>query len=293
MLSVFAKKSPTIELHPELLKSILVLGAVVEARDAYTGGHNWRVARYSQLLAHQAGLSKAETFVASLGGFIHDIGKVGIPDQILNKNGPLTAEEFAQIKSHARIGHTLLVTHPLAPLILDSITHHHERIDGQGYPEGMLSEKLSIFPRIIAVADSFDAMTSTRAYRDGITKGRALERLREVRNSQLDASLVDHFVTLGEKRLIDEILGHSAESRPLVNCPMDGPIIAVPQDKKAGDTIYCHACKGLYRLHGAKETFELELFEQRRFDLQPEIDFVQINDLAKKAPKSIQLPKLS
>jgi HD-GYP domain-containing protein (c-di-GMP phosphodiesterase class II) len=108
---------------------VLVLGAVIEARDAYTGGHTWRVAQYSRLLAEQAGLSASEIFLSGLGGFIHDIGKVGIPDQVLNKAGRLSEDEFSLLKTHPTVGKKLLDNHPLGPLVLDSITYHHERFD--------------------------------------------------------------------------------------------------------------------------------------------------------------------
>jgi HD-GYP domain-containing protein (c-di-GMP phosphodiesterase class II) len=110
---------------------VLVLGAVIEARDAYTGGHTWRVAQYSRLLAEQAGLSASEIFLSGLGGFIHDIGKVGIPDQVLNKAGRLSEDEFSLLKTHPTVGKKLLDNHPLGPLVLDSITYHHERFDLQ------------------------------------------------------------------------------------------------------------------------------------------------------------------
>jgi len=280
-----------IDLDADLLKSMLVLGAVIEARDAYTGGHTWRVAQYSKLLARQAGLSTSEIFLAGLGGFVHDLGKVGIPDQVLNKADRLSDEEFALIKTHPQIGNTLLAAHPLGPLVLDAVTHHHERLDGQGYPTGTPADVLSIFPRIVAVADSFDALTSSRPYRQGISKTAAFKILDELCGSQLDGTLVDHLHALDGKGELDHTLGHSDEGRPLANCPMDGPIIALPRHKNSGDTIYCHACHGLYRLHLAKGTYELESLQQQRFDLQPEIDLDQLSDFARRAPRKLDLAR--
>lgn len=136
-------KQRHIDLNVNLLKSVLVLGAVIEARDAYIGGHTWRVSQYSRLLAEQAGLTSTEISLTSLGGFVHDIGKVEISDRILNKLERLTNDEFAFIKTHPQIGNTLLVDYPLAPLVLDAITHHHERFDGQGYPGKLSGESLN------------------------------------------------------------------------------------------------------------------------------------------------------
>jgi HD-GYP domain-containing protein (c-di-GMP phosphodiesterase class II) len=131
---------------------VLVLGAVIEARDAYTGGHTWRVAQYSRLLAEQAGLSASEIFLSGLGGFIHDIGKVGIPDQVLNKAGRLSEDEFSLLKTHPTVGKKLLDNHPLGPLVLDSITYQHERFDLQ--PEidlELINDLASGAPRSIAL----------------------------------------------------------------------------------------------------------------------------------------------
>lgn len=278
-----------IDLSRDLLKSVLVLGAVIEARDAYTGGHTWRVAQYSRLLAEQAGLSAPEIFLSVLGGFVHDIGKVGISDQVLNKTGRLSEDEFSLLKTHPDVGKKLLEHHPLGPLVLDAITYHHERYDGQGYPAGIRSESLSIYPRIIAVADCFDAMTSTRSYRKGMSKEEALGKLAELRDTQLDGGLVDSFLRLDRNNGLRHTLGHSDDGRKMANCPMDGPIVALPRYKKDGDTVHCHACKGIYRLHVAQDTFQLEPTGQRRLDLQPEIDLEQISDLASRAPRRIAL----
>ena len=282
-------KQKHIDLSANLLKSVLVLGSVIEARDAYTGGHTWRVGQYSRLLAEQAGLDPSEVFLASLGGFIHDIGKIGIPDRILNKPERLTNDEFALIKTHPQIGATLLADHPLGPLVLDAINHHHEGFDGQGYPGKLTEEMISIYPRIVAVADTFDAMTSIRSYSKGMTKEEALSNLSKASGHQLDGTLVSDFLALAAKGSLNCILGHSGELRPLVNCPMDGPILALPRNKKDGDIVHCHACKGMYRLHILDGSFELESLMQRRFDLQPEIDLEQIDEFTRKAPQRVKV----
>jgi putative nucleotidyltransferase with HDIG domain len=179
-----------------LLKSLLVFGAVIEARDAYTGGHVWRVARLAEKLAKKAGLSGNAIFLAAIGGFIHDIGKVGIPDSILNKPDRLTDLEYEIMRTHPQTGKKILSMHPLAPLVIDAISHHHERADGDGYPEGIPREEVSIGSRIVTIADAFDAMTSTRPYRKGMTKEKAIAILQSESGSQFDGALVDLLVDL-------------------------------------------------------------------------------------------------
>lgn len=125
----------------KLLTSLMVMGSVVEARDAYTGGHLWRVGHFSRLLAEKIGLDRNQVFLAGLGGFMHDLGKVGVPDAILNKAGPLTDIEYAVIRTHPAIGASVLEEHPLAALALDAVIDHHERPDGKGYPHEVAMAK--------------------------------------------------------------------------------------------------------------------------------------------------------
>lgn len=122
-----------------------------------------------------------------------------------------------------------------------------------------------------------------------MSKKAALLELSDKSGQHLDSELVSHFLTLAAKGSLDSILGHSDELRPLVTCPMDDPILALPGNKKEGDTIHCFACKGLYRLHIATGSFELESLLQQRFDLQPETDFAQIDDFARSAPRRVKI----
>lgn len=271
-----------------LLKSLLIFGSVIEARDAYTGGHTWRVAQFSKKLSQKAGLSESEIFITSIGGFVHDIGKIGVPDHILNKPEALNEEEYEIIKSHTITGRNLLADHPLAPLVLDAINHHHERIDGKGYPEAIERQDLLIIPKIISITDAFDAMTSTRPYRKGLSKEKALSILVSEKGAQFDETLVDIFVNLDTTNELDEIIGHSDESKPLLNCPVCGPIISVPRSKKNGDTVYCNSCKGKFELHIKDDTFDAEFKNEKLFTVQPEIDFEQLDEISKKAPRKIK-----
>lgn len=120
-----------------LLNTLLGLSMIVEARDPYTGGHLWRVSQFFKLLAQQAGLSRRDVTLCEIGGFLHDLGKVGVPDAILNKPDRLNDTEFSIIKTHPSVGGRLLASHPLANLAIDAVVGHHERPDGRGYPHGM------------------------------------------------------------------------------------------------------------------------------------------------------------
>jgi HD-GYP domain-containing protein (c-di-GMP phosphodiesterase class II) len=244
----------------KLLVSLMALASVVELRDPYTGGHLWRVGNFSRLLAERIGLDRDEVFRTALGGFLHDLGKVGVPDGILRKSGALTEAEFGVIKAHPAMGAELLRDHPLAELAHDAVLSHHERADGGGYPSGRIGDATPLVARIVGLADAFDAMTSTRSYRPGMPIERALAILDEEKGRQFDAGLVDAFVTLGRNGdKLAHIAGHSDRDVKLVTCPNCGPIIAVERDAADGDITACRNCAGLVRLHRAAEGFSAEL----------------------------------
>lgn len=230
-----------------LLSSLMIMGSVVEARDAYTGGHLWRVAQFTRLLAEKAGLDRTGVALAAIGGFLHDLGKVAIPDAILNKPGRLTDAEYQVIQTHPGIGREVLSQHPLAALALDAVAYHHERPDGGGYPERLVGEEIPQVARMVAIADAFDAMTSTRSYRKGMDPARAYAILAEAKGSQFDGVLTDHFLDLGQASSFDAIIGHSLLGHRLASCPTCGPVVAVHQ---LGDGAIhaCRACGGEFRL---------------------------------------------
>lgn len=278
-----------IDLDKKLLKSLLTLGSVVEARDSYTGGHTWRVAQFARILAEKYGLSASEIFVTTLGAHLHDLGKIGIPDSILLKQDALTDEEFAVIKTHPSIGLSVMASHPLAPLVLDAIAHHHERWDGGGYAQGVAGDGISIQARIITIADAFDAMTSTRPYRKGMAVKKATAILRGEAGAQFDPDLVDVFAELALANTLDHIVGHSNEGVPMVECPVCGPVIAVNEDVHDGAEIHCKVCKGKFRLHADKDTFDAEFLNEFAPVLLPEPDMGPINALAERMPDKVDL----
>jgi HD-GYP domain-containing protein (c-di-GMP phosphodiesterase class II) len=174
----------------------------IEAKDDYTRGHSERVCRYSLLMADKLGLNEEEKKVLQWASILHDSGKIGIPESILNKPWRLADEEYQIIMSHPQKGHTIL--EPLQELhgALPGMLHHHERYDGKGYPHGLKGKDIPLEARIIAVADTFDAITSDRAYRPAKSPEEALKEIEKVAGTQLDPELVEVF-----KKVCKEDLG--------------------------------------------------------------------------------------
>ncbi len=178
-----------------VVEVIHTLVGVIEAKDVYTCGHSDRVALIASRLGSELGLSNQECQDIFLSGLLHDIGKIGVADDILLKPDRLTAEEFLQIKQHPERGARLL--RGLKPLekLIPGILHHHEAIDGTGYPNGLKGDSIPLMAKILAVADAFDAMTSTRPYRMGMPLPKAEEILRNGSGTQWDSKVVDAYFT--------------------------------------------------------------------------------------------------
>jgi hypothetical protein len=243
-----------------MLVSLLTLASVVELRDPYTGGHLWRVGTFARRIAGKAGLDARTAYLATLGGFLHDVGKIGVPDALLRNTGPLTHDEFQTMKTHPALGAALLHEHPLSAVVIDSVRHHHERPDGLGYPDALAGEAIPVVARVVAVADAFDAMTSTRSYRRAMTIETALEIVTAERGRQFEPAFADALVALHRTDdALRPVVGHSDHGRPLETCPACGPIVAIPRAKGAGDTVVCRSCGTELRLHDDGEgRFELE-----------------------------------
>lgn len=268
-----------------LLKSLYVMASMVEARDPYTGGHLWRVSQYSLLLARQAGLDDATTARVALGGFLHDLGKIGIPDAILNKPGKLTDEEYEIIRTHPRVGHRLIEEHALGGLAHDAVLHYHETPNGRGYPGGLRAGAIPLDARIVGVADAFDAMTSNRPYRRGMPIERALAIIEENSGSQFDPEFADHLVALGRRGVLAHIAGHSESGIPLQPCPMCGPTIVVRRAHRHHDRLYCRNCGGEVELERSATGLSVRPTGRRGnpAELEPDIDHALIDELVAQA----------
>jgi diguanylate cyclase (GGDEF)-like protein/putative nucleotidyltransferase with HDIG domain len=177
-----------------VLDTVTSLAFAIDAKDHYTQGHSQKVSAYAALIAEAMGMNEAEVEEIRLGGVLHDIGKVAIPENILNKNGPLNPDEWDTMKSHVTFGAKIL--DPLAPLarVREMVLHHHEYFDGSGYPDGLASEQIPLGARIIAVADAFDTITSDRTYKKARAAEDALNELVRCANAQFDGRIVELFV---------------------------------------------------------------------------------------------------
>lgn len=257
-----------------LLSSLLTMAWFVEARDPYTGGHLWRVSRYAQMVASHEGLDAAQAAKVGLGGFLHDLGKIGVPDAVLRKTGRLTDEEYEVIKTHPNMGARMLAGHPLARLVQDAVRLHHERPDGMGYPNGLSGDGIPEVARIVGVCDAFDAMTSQRPYRPGMPIDKALSIISAESGKQFDARFATALVQLGEHEELHHVAGHSDEGIPLQHCPQCGPTLTLTRRSHAGQRIYCRNCTGEFRLIPVSEGLRAEPTGRmgKPSDLEPDLD---------------------
>ncbi len=179
--------------------SVRALLKALECKDDYTFGHSMRVAFYSLQLGKEYGLSDDELYDLELAALFHDIGKIGVPDSVLLKPARLDEDEFLKMKKHPELSAEILKGFTHFEEAAKFAKHHHERYDGRGYPDGMAGEDIPLYSRIILIADTFDAMTSTRPYRKGLPYEVAFEELREFAGSQFDPNLVEFFIKAMER----------------------------------------------------------------------------------------------
>ena len=173
------------------LHVVQTLAEAIDAKDTYTNGHSSRVAAYSVQIAKRAGYSEKDQTDIYMMGLLHDVGKIGVPDAVINKPGKLTDEEFAQIKNHPVMGARILKTIKEMPKLVTGARWHHERYNGKGYPDGLAGEDIPEEARIIAVADAYDAMTSNRSYRRGMTQEKVREQIETGKGTQFDPGFAD------------------------------------------------------------------------------------------------------
>ena len=198
------------------------LVSAIEAKDKYTHGHSARVARYSTLIAQEVGKTEEECRMLYYVALLHDVGKIGISDEIINKVGKLTDEEFAMIKRHPVFGNNILSRIKQMPYLSIGAHYHHERYDGRGYPEGLKGEDIPEIARIIAVADAYDAMTSKRSYRNSVPQHVVREELVKGTGAQFDPIFAAAMI-----RLVDRDVAYSMQDRydgvdaPIENAKLD------------------------------------------------------------------------
>ncbi len=214
LLGVFHENIARFDEQKQLFMGTLkALTAAIDAKDQYTRGHSERVAYMGAMLAQAMGMDAKEIERVHTTGLVHDVGKIGVPEAVLCKTGKLTDEEFGLIKLHPVTGYNILKGIPTIDAILPGVLYHHERWDGRGYPEGLKEKDIPQIGRILALADTFDAMSSTRSYRPAMPRETVLEEIRNCAGTQFDPALAPLFVKLnfsGYDRLVAK---HGAAAR--------------------------------------------------------------------------------
>ena len=205
--TLFSLNEPSVSINSEaeVLSTIYALAATLEARDKYTYGHSRRVSRYAVAVAEKLNLEPEQVALVSAAALLHDIGKVGIPDNVLNKDGKLLDEEWELLKQHPRLSATIVGHVPSLSACLAAVRHHHERWDGAGYPSGLKGEAIPVEARILCVTDAFEAMISDRPYRMALTFKQAIAELEKCSGSQFDPGIVSAFIPIVLSTAPDDI----------------------------------------------------------------------------------------
>lgn len=225
---LYSSKTQILQDLSELFyKTIKSIAQALDAKDKYTHGHSMRVTLYSLALAKALNLNDDLLEEIETTGLLHDIGKIAIPEKILLKPGKLTDEEYEIIKTHPELGQKLVDGIEKLSLISNWLKSHHERYDGKGYPEGLVGEQIPISSRIISIADTYDAMTSSRAYRVALSHQEAIDEICRCKESQFDPKLADLFIAISEeiqelKRNPDFYYSKYSHLDKLMNLPKSG-----------------------------------------------------------------------
>jgi HD-GYP domain-containing protein (c-di-GMP phosphodiesterase class II) len=204
------------------LETITALARAVEVRDQYTGEHVRRVGRYSRRIGQALQLSEEQLWSLQVGGVLHDVGKIGVPDAVLGKDGPLNQEEWVALRRHPEIGHALLIGVVGLGPALEAVLHHHERWDGAGYPAGLAEGAIPLAGRVVAVADAFDAMTTPRPYRPRLELRAAVREIVRQRGHHFDPDIVAAFLDTLPRGLA-ESAWPAAARRPPRRAPVAPP----------------------------------------------------------------------
>ncbi|MFE5244513.1 MULTISPECIES: HD-GYP domain-containing protein [unclassified Streptomyces] len=212
--------------HAAHRATIRALVQAVDIKDGYTRGHSERVGRASELIARELGMEESRMEALRFAGILHDVGKLGVPTRVLRKDGPLTPEERRVIELHPEYGHEIVRGIGFLDEARAAILHHHERLDGSGYPYGLAGDRIPEFARVVAVADAFDAMTSTRSYRRGRPVPVAVEELERCAGSQFDPRMV---------RALARALDRHGWSAAANTVTSDEEPPGLPSQKRAGE----------------------------------------------------------
>jgi HD-GYP domain-containing protein (c-di-GMP phosphodiesterase class II) len=199
------------EQHELFFGTVRALTGTIDAKDPYTRGHSERVGMLAEKLAFAIGLNSHQSERYRIAGLVHDLGKIGVPEAVLRKPGKLTDEEFGQIKLHPEIGHRILCDIRAMADILPGVLHHHEKWNGNGYPHRLSGEAIPLIARVLALADTFDAMCSSRAYRMAIERHQVLAEIQRCGGSQFDPALAPVFASLDFSDFDQMLIAHQPQ----------------------------------------------------------------------------------
>lgn len=180
------------------VSTVSILADAVEAKDPYTHGHCEMASRYARLVAEKMGLASHDQALVCYSALLHDVGKIGVSDGVLNKPGPLLPEEMELMRAHVRVGHDLLRNVPVLQQVAEVVLHHHERFDGDGYPDGLRGDQIPLASRIVSVVDAYCAMITRRSYKEAYTESHARDEVRRCAGTQFDPDVVDAFLSVLE-----------------------------------------------------------------------------------------------
>lgn len=244
------------ELEEDFQSTLKVLANAVELKDHYTVGHTWRVTNFSMAIAEELGWDAEKLKEVEMGGVLHDVGKIGVPEAILSKPGRLDKEEFELMKVHPEKGASLMKDSRKMKPLIPYCLYHHERFDGNGYPHGLAGEDIPIEGRLVAVADTFDAMTSNRPYRKGLDPKIALEEIEKCKGSQFDPNCADAFIRAYHKGKISHILQeyHQRDEKSIV-CPFCSTYVPVPVEADLGHVLQCAVCHRSMKLDQINDAY--------------------------------------
>ncbi len=246
------------------LDTIHALNEALHAKDAYTGGHTGRVEKYSVDLAKAYGLSESECELIRTAALLHDIGKIGIPDDILNKPGRLTNDEFAQIQEHSVIGAKILGNVNSLKKVSQIIVQHHERYDGSGYPNHLKGDEIFPEAAILMISDSYDAMTSDRPYRKALTREQAIAELQKHSGTQFHPTLTkcfiegvlnhDQAIEVNDETLLQKTRAVTEHAAQIPQDVIEKEVEALKREEQEADRKSREKGTGKHKIHVVKES---------------------------------------
>lgn len=251
------------QLESDFQTTLRLLANAIELRDHYTAGHTWRVTHFSIAIATELGWNEERIRLMEMGGALHDVGKIAVPDAVLQKPGRLTEDEYAQIQVHPERGAALLSESKKTQALIPHCLYHHEKYDGTGYPRGLKGEDIPIEGRIVAVADTFDAMTSNRPYRKGLDVKIAIAEIEKCKGTQFDPICADAFIRAYQEGTIDHILQdyHQGDGRSVV-CPFCSTYIALGDNDDVDSLLACGICRRSVRVTRVDDAWVGQLLSQ-------------------------------